>query len=79
MNTQPVTISGMLAAALLLINAVILETALLNNAAWYKALWITLPLLALTIYQYRKKKAPAEKPAADAYLLRNENFISQNN
>lgn len=79
MNTQPVTISGMLAAALLLINAVILETALVKNASWYKVLWLTLPLLAIAIYQYRKKKIPAEKPAAESYFVRNENVLSQNN
>ena len=65
MNTQPVSISGMLAVALLLINAVILETALVKNTDWYKALWFTLPLLAAAIYQSKKKKMPAAKNVYD--------------
>lgn len=61
MNTRPVSISGMLAVALLLMNAVILETALVKNAEWYKALWVTLPLLVVAIYQSKKKKKPVVK------------------
>jgi len=61
MNNQPVSISGMLAVALLLMNAVILETALVKNADWCQALWITLPLMILALYQSKKKKAPAGK------------------
>lgn len=61
MNNQPVSISGMLAVALLLMNAVILETALVKNADWYQALWITLPLMILALYQSKKKKVPAGK------------------
>jgi hypothetical protein len=61
MNNQPVSISGMLAVALLLMNAVILETALVKNADWYQALWITLPLMILALYQSKKKKVQAGK------------------
>jgi hypothetical protein len=66
MNTQPVSIYGMLAVALLLMNAVILETALVKNADWYKALWVTLPLLALAIYQHKKKKMSRVKKTVGA-------------
>lgn len=69
MNTQPGSKSGMLAVVLLLLNAVILETALVKNSDWYYALWITLPLLAVAIYQSKKKKIPAEKTPADTLLL----------
>ncbi len=69
MHTQNVSINGMFAVVLLLINAVILETALVKNTDWYKALWVTLPLLALAIYQSRKKKIPAKKTPADTLLL----------
>jgi hypothetical protein len=65
MNTQTVSISGMFAVALLLLNAVILETALVKNTDWYKALWVTLPLLAIAIYQSKKKKMPAEQVGAN--------------
>ncbi len=58
MNTKPITISGMLAVALLLMNSVILETALIKNADWYNVLWLTLPLLAVALYHSKKKKIP---------------------
>lgn len=67
MNTQPVSINGMFAVALLLINAVILETALVKNTEWYKALWLTLPLLAIAIYHSTKKKLPTENKATDTF------------
>jgi hypothetical protein len=65
MNTQPVSIYGMLAVALLLMNAVILETALVKNADWYKALWVTLPLMAVAIYKHKKRKKPQVKNSID--------------
>ena len=69
MNNHTVSISGMLTVALLLMNAVILETAVVKNADWYKALWVTLPLLAIALYQAKKKKIPAEKNPADTSLI----------
>ena len=59
----------MLAVALLLINAVVLETAVVKNTDWYKALWVTLPLLAIAIYRSKKRKMPEEKTPADALLI----------
>lgn len=69
MNNHTVSISGMLTVALLLMNAVILETAVVKNENWYKALWVTLPLLAIALYQAKKKKIPAEKIPADTSLI----------
>lgn len=69
MNNHTVSISGMLTVALLLMNAVILETAVVKNENWYKALWVTLPLLAIALYQAKKKKIPAEKNPADTSLI----------
>lgn len=40
---------GMLVLLLLLLNAIILEAALVNNYQWYKALWITMPVLLLCL------------------------------
>lgn len=68
MNTKPVTISGMLAVALLLMNSVILETALVRNPGWYKALWLTLPLLAMALYQSRKRKMPVAKDHPGVFI-----------
>lgn len=68
MNTQCVNINGMLAVVLVLMNAVILETALVKNADWYNVLWLTLPLLAVTIYQSKKKKLPVAKSHADTFI-----------
>ncbi len=59
----------MLAVALLLINAVVLETAVVKNTDWYKALWVTLPLLAIAIYRSKKRKMPEEKTPADTLLI----------
>ena len=56
MNNQPVTIYGMLAFALLLLNAVILETALVKDQVWYKALWFSLPLLLLLLYKHWRQR-----------------------
>ena len=67
MNNQPVSIPGMLAVALLLLNVIILETVLVNNANWHKALWLTLPLFAVAVYQSKKKKVPAEKTRAESF------------
>jgi hypothetical protein len=68
MNNQPVSISGMLAVALLLLNAVILETALVKNSEWYKALWLTMPLLAVAIYKSKKKKKREVKNPVDSFI-----------
>lgn len=58
MNTQPVSIYGMFALILMLINAVILETAVVKNNDWNNVLWVTLPLLAVVLYLSQKKKIP---------------------
>lgn len=66
MNTQPGSIYGMFAVVLLIINAVILETALAKNADWYNALWVTLPLFVVAICLHKRKSKPAvNKPADD--------------
>ncbi|OSZ77820.1 hypothetical protein CAP36_15790 [Chitinophagaceae bacterium IBVUCB2] len=67
MYNHNVSISGMLTVALLIINAVILETAAVKNADWFNALWVSLPLLAIAIYNARKKKTPAAKNNADSF------------
>lgn len=61
MNTQPVSIAGMIAFALLLINSVIFETAVVNNENYYQALWVTLPVFFIALYYSKRKKAPAVK------------------
>lgn len=56
MKHEQMTISGMLALVLVLMNAVILETALVKNHHWYKALWLTVPLLVLALSWHYKQK-----------------------
>jgi hypothetical protein len=52
------SVPGMLIVILVLLNAVILETALVKNHQWYKALWITIPALLLyLIEQWRSNAA----------------------
>lgn len=58
MNTQPVSIYGMFALILTLVNAVILETALVKNKDWNNVLWVTLPLMAVVLYLSQRKKIP---------------------
>jgi len=53
------------AVALLLMNSVILETALVKDADWYNALWVTLPLLAIAVFCSKGKKPTAIKNDAD--------------
>jgi len=57
----------MLAVALLLMNSVILETALVKDADWYNALWVSLPLLAVAIFYSKAKKPTGTKNDADFF------------
>jgi len=67
MYKHNVSIGGMLTVALIIINAVILETAAVKNAQWYNALWVSLPLLAIAIFLVRKKKTAAENDTGDSF------------
>lgn len=49
MKLKEESVHGMLLLILLLLNSVILETALVKNHQWYKALWITVPILLLCL------------------------------
>lgn len=61
MNNKPVSVNGMLAFSILLLNAVIMETALVKDYSWSQLLWITLPLFALSIQRKKKENDFAAK------------------
>ncbi len=57
MKRKDESVHGMLVLILLLLNAVILETAVVKNQQWYKALWITIPILLLCLFdQWRSNE-----------------------
>lgn len=58
MKRKEESVHGMLVLILLLLNAVILETAVVKNQQWYKVLWVTLPVLFLCLLgQWRSNTA----------------------
>ncbi len=62
MKLKEESVHGMLILILLLLNSVILETALVKNHQWYKALWITVPILLLCLLnQWRSNTAIKRK------------------
>ncbi len=60
-NQQEVSIGGMILFVLVIANALILRAGLLNNAGWYRALYISLPLLLIVLITGMFKK-PGAKP-----------------
>ena len=72
MNTQHVSIYGMLAFALLLLNAVIMETAVFKDSNWQAALYITLPLLVVSIYLHRKSQPVKKEKQSQAAIPEQE-------
>ncbi|MBL0337436.1 MAG: FMN-binding glutamate synthase family protein [Chitinophagaceae bacterium] len=55
-NQKSVSASGVIILIIVLLNAIILKTAYINNADYYWALLILLPLLLLAIYNIKQKK-----------------------
>ena len=53
-DRQTVSVSGRIVLLLVLFNAVVAEHGLVLNGAWYKLLYVTLPLLLLSILVFRK-------------------------
>jgi len=54
-NQQAESICGTVVLLLVLCNAVVLEHGLVAGGVWYKLLFVTLPLLLLSIIAFRKK------------------------
>src|SRR5688500_2238295 len=55
-NQKQVSASGIIVFSLVLLNAIIIRAAYTANDNWYGALVITLPLLALALFNTRQKK-----------------------
>jgi hypothetical protein len=54
-NNREVSIGGMILLFVVLLNVVIVQHAFIRNANWYWALFFTLPLLMLAVYDMRQK------------------------
>lgn len=54
-NKQKLSAREGIIGALLLLNVVIMQEGYISNTAWYKAMWITLPLLALAFFVRQRK------------------------
>ncbi|WP_126246349.1 hypothetical protein [Chitinophaga rhizosphaerae] len=59
-NREKVSIGGMILLVLVIANALILRTALTTDAGWYRALYISLPLLLIVLIGMFRK--PGAKP-----------------
>lgn len=55
-NQKSVSASGLIILIIVLLNAIVLKTAYINNHNYYWALIITLPLLLLAIHNIKQKK-----------------------
>ena len=75
MHTTPVSLGGAITLLLVIFNAIILREAYTSNESLYYALIISLPLLALNIYSFRRKKyTPPRKFQQNAF---EESFSQQ--
>lgn len=61
MKLNEKSVPGMLIVILVMLNAIILETALVKNHQWYKALWITVPALFLYLLEQWRSNAAFRK------------------
>jgi hypothetical protein len=55
-NPQKVSTIGFTALAMVLLNTIILRTAVTGDPAWYEALVLTLPLMALALVQLARAR-----------------------
>lgn len=60
-NQEKVSIGGMILLVLVIANALILRAALTDHAGWYRALYISLPLLLIVLLTILFQK-PGAKP-----------------
>jgi hypothetical protein len=55
-NTKKISVRGAVVLLLLILNAVILKVAFIENSKWYLLLIVTLPLLITALYYKGQKK-----------------------
>lgn len=55
-NPQTVSTTGLSALALVLLNTIILRSALTQNPEWYRALLLTLPVMGLALVQLARAR-----------------------
>ena len=54
-NHPVVSVSGIVVLLLVLSNAIVLKHGFVSDGSWYKLLYVTLPLLLLSLISFRKK------------------------
>lgn len=55
-NRKEVSAGGLVILFLILLNAVVLQQGLAADPMWYKAVYITLPLLGIAIFMSRTNR-----------------------
>lgn len=55
-NTQPVSTIGTSALAMVLLNTIILRSAVTQGSEWYGALLLTLPVMGLALVQLARSR-----------------------
>lgn len=55
-NQKEVSVGGLVILFLALLNAVVLQHGLATNPIWYRAVYVTLPLLGIAIIISRTKR-----------------------
>jgi uncharacterized membrane protein YhdT len=55
-NQKKVSADGLVILFLALLNAVVLQQGLASNPMWYKAMYVTLPLLGIAIFISHTKR-----------------------
>lgn len=55
-KTKKVSASGTMVLLLIFLNTVVVKVAFIRNSKWYLALFVTVPLLLITLYITRQKK-----------------------
>ncbi len=54
-SLETTSAGGFAVVALVLLNAIVLKQGLIVHPTWYKFAYITLPLLVLSIFAFRRK------------------------
>lgn len=55
-NKENLPVGGTIILLLVLVNALIMKTAFIENSSLYNALYITIPLLIIAIYDFKRDK-----------------------
>lgn len=54
-SQKKISVGGSIVMVFLLLNAIVLEYSLVSDKSWYELLIVTVPLLLISIFAYRRK------------------------